>query len=119
MLVTSSPMPHKLANGGGQPHAPIPLSNGVDALALAARLRPLYTKFFKDLDLKPAFERFESEKLMEAVLEHAKETGVPHDTNSYSYQSLMVGYSYADVRSSISTILPQMLTPVAELPPPS
>ncbi|KAI6758657.1 hypothetical protein HG530_010897 [Fusarium avenaceum] len=95
MLVTSSPMPHKLANGVLQPHNP-PLSNGVDALALAARLRPLYTKFFKDLDLKPAFERFESEKLMEAVLEHAKETGVPHATNSYSYQSLMVGYTYAD-----------------------
>lgn len=111
-------MPHKLANGVLQPHNP-PLSNGVDALALAARLRPLYTKFFKDLDLKPAFERFESEKLMEAVLEHAKETGVPHATNSYSYQSLMVGYTYADVRSSIPAMLTQMLTPVAGLPPPS
>ncbi|KAF5022588.1 hypothetical protein F66182_5359 [Fusarium sp. NRRL 66182] len=73
-----------------------PVSDGGDLPTLAARLRPLYTNFFKDLDLKPAFERFESERLMTEVLEYAKTTGVPHPTNSHSYQSLMVGYTYAD-----------------------
>lgn len=65
---------------------------------LATNLRPLYTQFFEDLNLTQPFERFESEKLMYAVLESAQSTGVPFDTNSHSYQSLMVGYSYADVR---------------------
>ncbi|KAF4341516.1 longiborneol synthase [Fusarium beomiforme] len=74
-----------------------PVSDEEDLPSLAARLRPLYSKFFKDLDLKPEFERFESERLMKDVLEYAKTTGVPHPPNSYSYQSLMVGYSYADL----------------------
>ena len=73
------------------------VSDGSNPPALAARLRPLYTEFFKDLDLKPAFERFESQRLMKEVLEHATKTGVPHPPNSQSYQCLMVGYSYADV----------------------
>ncbi|KAF5676907.1 longiborneol synthase [Fusarium heterosporum] len=73
-----------------------PVSDGEDLPTLAARLRPLYTKFFKDLDLKPAFERYESGRLMEEVLAYAKTTGVPCPPNSYSYQSLLVGYTYAD-----------------------
>ncbi|KAJ4267559.1 Longiborneol synthase clm1 [Fusarium torreyae] len=73
-----------------------PGSDGGDPPSLAARLRPLYTKFFRDLDLKPAFKRFESERLMEEVLAHASKTGVPCPPNTYSYQSLMVGYTYAD-----------------------
>ncbi|KAK9420885.1 putative Longiborneol synthase [Seiridium unicorne] len=73
-----------------------PGSDSGDAPDLATTLRPLYTQFFKDLELTQPFERFESEKLMEAVLEFARGTGVPHPPNSHSYQSLMVGYSYAD-----------------------
>ncbi|RGP78366.1 longiborneol synthase [Fusarium longipes] len=73
-----------------------PLSDGGDSPTLADRLRPIYIKFFRDLDLKPDFERFESDKLKEEVLRQAKATGVPFPHNSHSYQSLMVGYSYAD-----------------------
>ncbi|KAG8161099.1 hypothetical protein KVR01_009363 [Diaporthe batatas] len=62
---------------------------------LAASLRPIYTKFLSDLNLPP-LERFESEKLMTAVLEAAAATGVPHPLNSRSYEGLLVGYSYAD-----------------------
>ncbi|KAK6720728.1 Longiborneol synthase clm1 [Fusarium graminearum] len=73
----------------------LPSSEGGDP-ALAARLQPLYSRFLMDLDLQPEYRRHESEKLMEEVLKFAKSTGVPHDLNSHSYQSLMVGYTYAD-----------------------
>lgn len=63
---------------------------------LAASLRPIYVQLISDLNLPP-LERFESEKLMAAVLEAAAATGVPHPPHSHSYESLLVGYSYADV----------------------
>lgn len=83
----------------------LPSSEGGDP-ALAARLKPLYSRFLTDLDLQPEYRRHESEKLMEEVLKFAKSTGVPHDLNSHSYQSLMVGYTYADVSflSLVSTV---------------
>ncbi|KAF4468047.1 longiborneol synthase [Fusarium albosuccineum] len=96
MMAESIPKPRPVANGGAPLSKPASVSEGSSRLALATRLRPLYTKFFKDLDLQPAFERFESERLMTEVLKYAESTGVPHDVNSHSYQSLMVGYSYAD-----------------------
>jgi hypothetical protein len=75
----------------------LPASEAGDSPSLVTTLRPLYIQFFKDLELTQPFERFQSEKLMEAVLEFARGTGVPHPHNSHSYESLMVGYSYADV----------------------
>lgn len=75
-----------------------PASLGSDLSGdLATTLRPLYTQFLKDLNLQP-LERFESDKLLEAVLEVAQRTGIPHDDNSSSFQGLMIGYSIADVR---------------------
>lgn len=70
--------------------------DGTECHELAATLRPICTKLISDLNLRP-LERFESNKLMAAVLEAAAETGVPHPPNSHSYASLLVGYSYADV----------------------
>ncbi|RGP64952.1 longiborneol synthase [Fusarium sporotrichioides] len=75
---------------------PSPLLDGGDPPALAAHLQPLYTKFVADLDLKPEFKTYNSEKLLEEVLKHAEATGVPYPPNSHSYQSLMVGYAYVD-----------------------
>ncbi|KAL6922929.1 hypothetical protein FSST1_000203 [Fusarium sambucinum] len=77
-----------------QPSPPASVED--DAPALAARLQPLYTQFLMDLDLKPTFKNHESEKLVEEVLKQAETTGVPFPANSHSYQSLMVGYAYAD-----------------------
>lgn len=70
--------------------------DGTEYHELAATLRPICTKLISDLNLRP-LERFESSKLMAAVLEAAAATGVPHPPNSHSYASLLVGYSYADV----------------------
>lgn len=70
--------------------------NTIEDCELAASLRPIYTQLISDLNLPP-LERFESEKLMTATLEAAAATGVPHPPNSHSYESLLVGYSYADV----------------------
>lgn len=81
---------------GKAPVSPPSSEGGLDDLATT--LRPIYEKFLVDLRLTQPMERFESEKLMKAVLEYAEGTGVPCPPNSHSYESLLVGYSYADVR---------------------
>ena len=74
------------------------LSKMGDHSNLATDLRPLYVAFMQDLNLLQPAERYESERLLEAVLEFARSTGVPHPANSHSYQCLILGFSYADVR---------------------
>lgn len=67
---------------------------------LKTTLRPHILQFLQDLPLIP-LERFESEKLQEAVFNYAQGTGVPFPPNSRSYQRLIAGYCYADVSSKI------------------
>lgn len=83
------------------PGAPVP-TESEKLQELITTLRPLYVQFFKDLDLTQPLELFESDKLKKAVLEFAESTSVPFPPNSHSYESLMVGYSYADVRDLFS-----------------
>ncbi|KAF3015269.1 terpene cyclase [Neopestalotiopsis sp. 37M] len=78
-----------------------PGSDAESSPDLAITLQPLYTRFFQDLQLTQPFERFESDKLMDAVLEFARETGVPHPPNSHSYQSLMNCLPYHDLEVKV------------------
>lgn len=64
---------------------------------LVATLKPIYTRFLKELKATDCV-RFESERLMKAVMEHAQSTGLVIEPGTVSYQTLMVGYSMADVR---------------------
>ena len=63
---------------------------------LVATLKPIYAKFLKDLKATDCIQ-FENEKLLKAVMEHAQSTGLVVEPGTLSYQTLMVGYSMADV----------------------
>lgn len=88
--------------GGVASVSVIPSTNGTTTLnseqqGLADILRPFYTQFLSDLNLKRPFILHEPEKFMNAILEYAEGTGVPFPPNSHSFSCLMVGYSSSGV----------------------
>lgn len=80
--------------------ASLPAANGTSAKRsppeLVSTLKPIYAKFLKDLKATDCIQ-FENEKLLKAVMEHAHSTGLVIEPGTLSYQTLMVGYSMADV----------------------
>ncbi|KAK7740949.1 hypothetical protein SLS53_005012 [Cytospora paraplurivora] len=66
-----------------------------DQQKLADTLRPIYTQFIADLNLKEPFVLVEPDRFLAGLLEYAKGTGVPFPPNSHSFNCLMVGYSSA------------------------
>lgn len=104
---TTTPTDNDRVNGDSKQYG-----NVAEDRELADTLRPIYAQFISDLNLPP-LERFESEKLLAAILETAAATGVPHPAHSHSYENLLVGYSYADV-SYICQRHPDSISPGKE-----
>lgn len=81
-----------------------------DQQKLADTLRPIYTQFIADLNLKEPFVLVEPDRFLAGLLEYAKGTGVPFPPNSHSFSCLMVGYSSAGVSQSVYRFDPTRLT---------